>query len=77
MAMLVHSKLLQAREVLFIESTKFIGYSNVYIIARHVLVNTSDVILAKFTMVVTFAMLSEASLSFRSLETRSTSAREE
>lgn len=66
-ARVVHSRVLQVRELQFIESTRALGYSNVYIIFRHVLVNAKEVIFAKFTLAVASAMLSEASLSFLGL----------
>ncbi|WP_157860221.1 ABC transporter permease [Methanosarcina acetivorans] len=66
-ARLVHSRVLQVREMQFIESTRALGYSDLYIISRHVLVNTKDIIYAKFSLAVASAMLSEASLSFLGL----------
>ncbi len=66
-ARVVHSRVLQIREMQFIESTRALGYSSLYIIARHVLINAKDVILAKFVLAVGSAMLSEASLSFLGL----------
>lgn len=66
-ARLVHSRVLQVREMPFIESTRALGYSDLYIIFKHVLVNTKDIIYAKFSLAVASAMLSEASLSFLGL----------
>lgn len=66
-ARLVHSRVLQVREMQFIESTRALGYSDLYIILKHVLVNTKDIIYAKFSLAVASAMLSEASLSFLGL----------
>ncbi|MDI6896250.1 ABC transporter permease [Methanocella conradii] len=66
-ARLVHSRVLQVREMQFIESTRALGYSDLYIIFKHVLVNTRDIIYAKFSLAVASAMLSEASLSFLGL----------
>jgi peptide/nickel transport system permease protein len=66
-ARLVHSRVLQVREMQFIESTRALGYSDLYIIIKHVLVNTKDIIYAKFSLAVASAMLSEASLSFLGL----------
>ena len=66
-ARVVHSRVLQIREMQFIESTRALGYSDVYIVFRHVLVNTKDIIYAKFSLAVASAMLSEASLSFLGL----------
>jgi peptide/nickel transport system permease protein len=66
-ARVVHSRVLQVREMQFIESTRALGYSDLYIIFKHVLVNTKDIIYAKFSLAVASAMLSEASLSFLGL----------
>lgn len=66
-ARVVHARVLQVREMPFIESTRALGYSNWYIMFRHVLLNTKEVILAKFSLAVASAMLSEASLSFLGL----------
>lgn len=66
-ARVVHSRVLQVREMQFIESTRALGYSDIYIIFKHVLVNTKDIIYAKFSLAVASAMLSEASLSFLGL----------
>lgn len=66
-ARVVQSRVLQVREMQFIESTRALGYSDIYIIFRHVLLNTKDIIYAKFSLAVASAMLSEASLSFLGL----------
>lgn len=66
-ARVVHSRVLQVREMQFIESTRALGFSDLYIIVKHVLVNTKDIICAKFSLAVASAMLSEASLSFLGL----------
>jgi peptide/nickel transport system permease protein len=66
-ARVVHSRVLQIREMQFIESTRALGFSDLYIIIKHVLVNTKDIIFAKFSLAVASAMLSEASLSFLGL----------
>jgi len=63
-ARIVHARVLQIREMGYIESTKMLGYPNHYIMTKHVLANTKDVILAKYSLAVASAMLSEASLSF-------------
>ncbi len=63
----VHSRVLQVKEMPFIESTRALGYSDFYIITKHVLINTKDVIRAKFCLAVGSAMLTEASLSFLGL----------
>jgi peptide/nickel transport system permease protein len=66
-ARVVHSRVLQVREMQFIESTRALGYSDIYLIFRHVLANTKDIIHAKFSLAVASAMLAEASLSFLGL----------
>ena len=63
-ARIVHSRVLQVREMQYIESTKTLGYSGPYIILKHVLANTKDVIFAKYSLAVGSAMMTEASLSF-------------
>jgi peptide/nickel transport system permease protein len=67
MARVVHSRVLQVREMQFVESTRALGYSSLYILFKHVLVNTKDLIFAKFALAVASAMISEASLSFLGL----------
>ncbi|MDD2753992.1 MAG: ABC transporter permease [Methanothrix sp.] len=66
-ARVVHSRVLQVREMKFIESTRVLGYSDLYILHNHVLPNTKEVIYAKFSLAVASAMLAEASLSFLGL----------
>jgi peptide/nickel transport system permease protein len=66
-ARVVHSRVLQVREMQFVESTRALGYSDSYILRRHVLANTKEVIHAKFALAVASAMLLEASLSFLGL----------
>ena len=66
-ARVVRSRVLQVREMPFIESTKALGATDLYIAFRHVLPNTSHVISAKFVLAVAGAMLTEASLSFLGL----------
>lgn len=66
-ARVVHARVLQVREMPFIESTRALGYSDWFIMLRHVLANTKEVIYAKFSLAVASAMLSEASLSFLGL----------
>jgi peptide/nickel transport system permease protein len=63
-ARIVHARVLQIREMDYIKSTKMLGYPNHYIMIKHVLVNTKEVIFAKYSLAVASAMLSEASLSF-------------
>lgn len=66
-ARLVHSRVLQVREMPFIESARALGYSDLYILRKHVLVNIKDLVTTRFALAVASAMLSEASLSFLGL----------
>jgi peptide/nickel transport system permease protein len=66
-ARVVHSRVLQVREMQFIETTRALGYSDWYILRKHVLANAREVIYAKFSLAVASAMLAEASLSFLGL----------
>jgi len=66
-ARVVRSRVLQLREMPFVEAARSLGAGNIYIIFRHILPNTLQVILAKFILVVAGAMLTEASLSFLGL----------
>ncbi len=66
-ARVVRSRVLQLREMPFVEAAKALGSGDVYIVLRHILPNTLQVILAKFILAVAGAMLTEASLSFLGL----------
>lgn len=66
-ARVVHSRVLQVREMPFIESTKAMGFSDRYIMFRHVLRNTKDVIVAKWALAIASAMMVEAGLAFLGL----------
>jgi peptide/nickel transport system permease protein len=66
-ARVVRSRVLQLREMPFVEAARSLGAGDHYIIFRHVLPNTMQVVLAKFILVVAGAMLTEASLSFLGL----------
>jgi peptide/nickel transport system permease protein len=63
----VRSRVLQLREMPFVEAARSLGAGNIYIVFRHILPNTLQVIMAKFILVVSGAMLTEASLSFLGL----------
>ena len=63
-ARVVHSRVLQVREMPFIESTKAMGFTDRYIMFRHVLRNTKDAIVAKWALAVASAMMAEAGLAF-------------
>jgi len=66
-ARVVHSRVLQLREMPFVEAARSLGCSDGYIILRHILVNTKEIVYAKFALAVASAMLTEASLSFLGL----------
>jgi peptide/nickel transport system permease protein len=66
-ARVVHARTLQLREAQFMDSTKMLGYSDLYIVRKHVIPNTFDLISARFGMAVATGLLSEASLSFLGL----------
>ncbi len=66
-ARVVRSRVLQLREMPFVEAARGLGAGNTYIVFRHILPNTLQVILAKFILAVAGAMLTEASLSFLGL----------
>lgn len=66
-ARLVHARVLQIKELPFIDSTRALGFSSLYIMRKHVLANVQDIVQARFTLNVAAAMLSEASLSFLGL----------
>lgn len=63
-ARVVRSRVLQLREMPFVEAVRALGAGDTYIIFRHILPNTFQVVLAKFILAVAGAMLTEASLSF-------------
>jgi len=66
-ARVVHSRVLQLREMPFVEAARALGGSDSYIILRHIMINTREVVYAKFALAVASAMLTEASLSFLGL----------
>ncbi len=66
-ARVVRSRVLQLREMPFVEAARSLGAGDIYIVFRHILPNTLQVILAKFILAVAGAMLTEASLSFLGL----------
>lgn len=63
-ARIVHSRVLQVREMPFIESTKAMGFTDRYIMFRHVLRNAKDAIIAKWSLAIASAMMAEAGLAF-------------
>lgn len=66
-ARVVHSRVLQLRDVPFVEAARSLGGSEGYILSHHILINIKEVIYAKFALAVSSAMLTEASLSFLGL----------
>jgi peptide/nickel transport system permease protein len=66
-ARVVHSRVLQVREMSYIESAKAMGFSGWYIMFRHILRNTKDVIVAKWSLAIASAMITEAGLAFLGL----------
>jgi len=66
-ARVVRSRVLQLREMPFVEAARGLGAGDGYIVFRHILPNTQQVIIAKFILAVAGAMLTEASLSFLGL----------
>jgi peptide/nickel transport system permease protein len=66
-ARVVHSRVLQLRDMPFVEAARALGGGDRYIIFHHILTNCREVIYAKFALAVASAMLTEASLSFLGL----------
>jgi peptide/nickel transport system permease protein len=66
-ARVVRSRVLQLREMSFVEAARGLGAGDDYIVFKHILPNTLQVIMAKFILAVAGAMLTEASLSFLGL----------
>ena len=66
-ARVVRSRVLQLREMPFVEAARSLGAGDGNIVFKHILPNTLQVILAKFILAVAGAMLTEASLSFLGL----------
>lgn len=66
-ARVVRARVLQLREMPFVESLRALAIPGYRILVGHVLPNTSEVIAAKFVLAVAGAMLAEAALSFLGL----------
>lgn len=66
-ARVIHSRVIQVREMSFIESARAMGFSDIYIVFRHIVKNTADVIVARWSLAVASAMMAEAGLSFLGL----------
>jgi len=66
-ARVVRSRVLQVREMSFVQSAKSLGFSDLHIILTDVLPNTIHVIIPKFLLATASAMITEASLAFLGL----------
>lgn len=66
-ARVVRSKTLQVREMAFVENAKSLGFSDVHILSTDILPGISHVILPKFFLAISSAMIAEASISFLGL----------
>lgn len=66
-ARMIHSRVIQVREMSFIESTKAMGFSDLYIMFWHVIRNAKDIIIAKWSLAIASAMMAEAGLAFLGL----------
>ena len=67
MARILHPKVMNLKEQPFVLSAKALGKSDWYILLKHILPNTRNVISAKLALAVGGGMLAEASLSFMGL----------
>ena len=66
-ARVVRSRVLQVREMPFVKSARALGAGSFYVMFRHVLPNTAEVVFAKASLTVAGAMLTEAGISFLGL----------
>lgn len=66
-ARVVRSRVIQVREMAFVISARSLGARSPYLIFRHILPNTLNVILAKASLAVAGAMLTETGVSFLGL----------
>ena len=66
-ARIIHSKVLQLKNAGFVQSAGTMGYSRGYVLVRHIIPNTREIIYAKFSLAVVSAMMSEAALAFLGL----------
>lgn len=66
-ARVVRSRVLQIREMPFVMSARALGAGSFYIMLRHILPNTTEVVFAKASLAVAGAMLTEAGISFLGL----------
>lgn len=68
-ARVTRSRVLQIRELPFIQAERMMGVPSIKILFKHILPNISDIILTRAAMSVGGAMMSESSLSFLGLGT--------
>lgn len=66
-ARVVRARVLQVREMPFVKSARALGGGSFYIVFKHLLPNTTEVIMAKASLAVAGAMLTEAGISFLGL----------
>ncbi|MBI9074360.1 MAG: dipeptide/oligopeptide/nickel ABC transporter permease/ATP-binding protein [Desulfatibacillum sp.] len=66
-ARIVRSRVLSLREADFVVNARCLGGGHLYLIFRHILPNTGDLILAKAILAVAGGMMAEAGLSFLGL----------
>ena len=66
-ARVIRSRVMQIRESPFILNSRSMGAGDIHIILNHILPNTKELILAKATLAVAGAMLTEAGISFLGL----------
>ena len=66
-ARVVHSRAVQVKEMSFIETTKMMGFREMYIIFRHVLSNVKEILVARWCLSVASAMMAEAGIAFLGL----------
>lgn len=66
-ARVVCSRVVQVKEMSFIESTKMMGFRESYVIFRHVLLNVKELLVARWCISIASAMMAEAGLAFLGL----------
>ena len=66
-ARVVKARVLQLRDLPFVEALQGLGIPEYQIILKHIVPNVAEVIAAKFILSVAYAMLSESALSFLGL----------
>lgn len=66
-ARVVYSRTVQVKEMSFIESSKMMGFSEKYILFKHILSNVKEMFVARWCLSVASAMMAEAGLAFLGL----------